>query len=75
MTKISNQGVDTIGKGPGMLSTCVKRWRFLHAKLAFCYKIVRNSVHPAFFGKQSMQSSIRTVLHNLTKATNFNAAA
>ena len=32
-----------------------KRWRFLHAKLAFCYKIVRNSVRPAIFGKRSMQ--------------------
>ena len=28
---------------------------FLHAKLAFCYKIVRNSVRPAIFGKHCMQ--------------------
>ena len=51
--------MDTIEKGPAILSTCVKRWRFfLHAKLAFCYKIVRKSVRAAFFGKESKQKAV-----------------
>ena len=27
--------MDTIGKGPAILSTCVKRWRFLACKVGF----------------------------------------
>ena len=27
--------MDTIGKGPAILSTCVKRWRFFACKVGF----------------------------------------
>ena len=27
--------IDTIGKGPAILSTCVKRWRFFACKVGF----------------------------------------
>ena len=35
--------MDTIVRGPAILSTCVYAGAFLHAKEALCYSILRNS--------------------------------
>ena len=68
--------MDTIGKGPAILSTCVKRWRFFACKVAFLLQD-RTKIGTAGLFRQTEHAKavIRTVLYTLTTATNFNAAA
>ena len=68
--------MDTIEKGPGILSTCVKRLRFFACKVGFLLQDRTNLVRGGHFWQHiACISSIRTVLSTLTTATNLNAAA
>ena len=68
--------MDTIGKGPAILSTCVKRWRFFACKVGFLLQD-RTKIRYGrpFSADRACKSCIRTILYTLTTATNFNAAA
>ena len=64
-----------IGKGPAILSTCVKRWRVFACNEGFLLQ------HRTKFGTvghfrqtEHAKAAIRTVLYTLTTATIFNAA-
>ena len=68
--------MDTIGKGPAILSTCVKRWRFFACKVGFLLQDrTKFGTAGLFRQKEHAKAVIRTVLYTLTTATNFNAAA
>ena len=68
--------MDTIGKGPAILSTCVKRWHRFACKVRFLLQD-RTKFGTAGHFRQTLhaKAAIRTVLYTLTTATNFNAAA
>ena len=68
--------MDTIEKGPAILSTCVKRWRFFACKVGFLLQDrTKFSTGGLFRLTEHAKSSIQTLLYTLTTATNFNAAA
>ena len=73
--------MDPIGKGPAILSTCVKCWRFFACKVDFLLQdrtkfgtagLFRLTEHSA---NRACKIGIPTVLYTLTTATIFNAAA
>ena len=59
--------MDTIGKGPAILSTCVKRWRFFACKVGFLLQD-RTKFGTAGLFRQTLHAKavIRTVLYTLT---------
>ena len=68
--------MDTIGKGPAILSTCVKRWRFFACKVGFLLQDrTKFGTAGLFRQTEHAKAEIQTVLYTLTTATNFNAAA
>ena len=68
--------MDTIGKGPAILSTCVKRWRFFACKVGLLLQDrTKFGTAGLFRQTEHAKAVIRTVLYTLTTATNFNAAA
>ena len=68
--------MDTIGKGPAILSTCVKRWRVFACNGGFLLQDrTKFGTAGHFRQTEHAKSAIRTVLYTLTTATIFNAAA
>ena len=64
--------MDTIGKGPAILSTCVKRWRFFACKVGFLLQDrTKFGTAGLFRQTEHAKAVIRTVLYTLTTATNF----
>ena len=68
--------MDIIGKGPAILSTCVKRWCFFACKAGFLLQDrTKFGTAGLFRPNIACKNSIRTVLSTFTTATIFNAAA
>ena len=61
--------MDTIGKGPAILSTCVKRWRFFACKVGFLLQDrTKFGTAGLFRQTEHAKAVIRTVLCTLTTA-------
>ena len=64
--------MDSIGKGPAILSTCVKRWRFFACKVGFLLQgRTKFGTDGLFRQTEHAKAVIRTVLYTLTTATNL----
>ena len=56
--------MDTIGKGPAILSTCVKRWRFFACKVGFLLQDrTKFGTAGLFRQTEHAKAVIRTVLY------------
>ena len=56
--------MDTIGKGPAILSTCVKRWRFFACKVGFLLQDrTKFGTADLFRQTEHAKAVIRTVLY------------
>ena len=68
--------MDTIGKGPAILSTCVKRGRFFACKVGFLLQDRTKFGTPGHFRQiLHAKAEYELLFYTLTTATNFNAAA
>ena len=67
--------MDTIGKGPAILSTCVKRWRFFACKVGFLLQDRTKFSTAGLFQQTEHAKAVHELFYILTTATNFNAAA
>ena len=58
--------MDTIGKGPAILSTCVKRWRFFACKVGFLLQDrTKFGTAGLFRQTEHAKAVIRTVLYTV----------